>query len=227
MAEEVLISISLIIVISALATIVARIIRQPPIIGYLIAGVLAGPLFLNIIGTNADMIQLFAHIGVAFLLFIVGLSLDLRVLKEVGWVSLFAGSAQIIITGLLGFMISMGLGLPVITSVYLGIVLAFSSTVVAVKILSDKKEIDTLHGRIALGILILQDFVAALILMIVPLISDKIEFFPIAPKFSIASPTSYVSALLKGTTLYTDPALLYFLRTWSPHWTGTVFLLLL
>ena len=186
MAEEVLISISLIIVISALATIVARIIRQPPIIGYLIAGVLAGPLFLNIIGTNADMIQLFAHIGVAFLLFIVGLSLDLRVLKEVGWVSLFAGSAQIIITGLLGFMISMGLGLPVITSVYLGIVLAFSSTVVAVKILSDKKEIDTLHGRIALGILILQDFVAALILMIVPLISDKIEFFPIAPKFSIA-----------------------------------------
>ena len=75
MAQEVLICISFIVAIAAISTIIARIIKQPPIIAYLISGVLAGPLFFNIIGGDASsLIQLFAHIGVALLLFIIGLS---------------------------------------------------------------------------------------------------------------------------------------------------------
>lgn len=186
MAQEVLISISLIIVISAITTIIARMIRQPTIIAYLVAGVVAGPLFFNIIGSSSELIQTFAHIGVAFLLFIVGLNLDLRVIKEVGKVAIFAGSVQMIITGIFGFLIAIALGLPNLIAVYLGIVLAFSSTVVTVKMLSDKKEIDTLHGRIALGILILQDFVAAFVLMIIPLVSKEISFISIFSRFGIA-----------------------------------------
>jgi Kef-type K+ transport system membrane component KefB len=186
MVNEVLISLSLIIAIAAIAAVIARIIRQPPIIAYIITGVLAGPLFLNIVGGGtSDLMQLFAHIGVSFLLFIVGLSLDLRVLKEVGWVSLFAGSVQIILTALLGFFVSIYLGIPTVTAMYLGIVLAFSSTVVVVKILSDKKEIDTLHGRISVGILIVQDFVAAIALMLIPLVSNSQgSFTGILIKFS-------------------------------------------
>jgi len=173
MAQEILIYLSLIIAISAFLTVIVRVIKQPPIIAYLIAGILVGPLYLKLIGpasAASELIQVFAHIGVAFLLFIVGLNLDLRVLKEVGKVSTFAGLSEIIITGFIGGLIALAIGFSSITALYIGAALAFSSTVLVVKILSDKKEIDTLHGRIALGILIVEDFVAALALMIIPLL---------------------------------------------------------
>src|SRR3989344_9296272 len=175
MTEHILVYLSIIIGISAILAILARAIKQPPIIAYLIAGVLAGPLVFNFLGpgsTQSQLIQIFAHIGVAFLLFIVGLHLDFRVLKEVGTVSTFAGFAEIALTGTIGFLIAIGIGLSSNVALYLGAALAFSSTVVVVKILSDKKEIDTLHGRIALGILIVEDFVAAIGIMAIPLL-DK------------------------------------------------------
>lgn len=173
MVQEVLLYVSLIIGLAAILTIIAKAIKQPPIIAYLISGVLVGPLFFGLISQgapNIELIQIFAHIGVAFLLFIVGLSLDLRVLKEVGGVSTIAGLGGIAITTLIGFFISIGLGFESLTALYLAFAMAFSSTVVVVKILSDKNEMDTLHGRIALGILIVQDFVAAAALMIFPVI---------------------------------------------------------
>jgi Kef-type K+ transport system membrane component KefB/Trk K+ transport system NAD-binding subunit len=175
MVQEVLIYLSLIIATAAILTIIARIIRQPPIIAYLVAGVLVGPLVFNLIGPSSSssvMIGTFAHIGVAFLLFIVGLNLDFKVLKEVGIVSVFSGFFEIFITGIAGFFIALAIGFSNIPALYIGAALAFSSTVVVVKILSDKKEIDTLHGKIALGILIVEDFVAGIALMIVPLINN-------------------------------------------------------
>jgi len=187
MVQEVLISISFIIAIATIATIIAKIIKQPPIIAYLISGVLAGPLFFNIIGGDASsLIQIFAHMGVALLLFIVGLNLDLRVLKEVGIVSTFAGVSEIIVTGGIGVLIAIGLGFSNITALYIGAALAFSSTVVVVKILSDKKEIDTLHGRIAVGILIVEDFVAAIALMAIPLFNQSGNIFSIFIWLSLA-----------------------------------------
>src|SRR3989338_2074484 len=192
MVQEVLLNLSIIIIVSAVLAVIARIIKQPPIIAYLIAGVVVGPLFLNITASSSEFIQVFAHIGVAFLLFIVGLSLDLRVLKEIGVVSTFAGIAEIIVVGGIGFLISAGLGMGSTTALYIGAALAFSSTVVVVKILSDKKEIDTLHGRIALGILIVEDFVAALALMIIPLSTNSSNILVIASKFGIALLTIFI-----------------------------------
>lgn len=187
MVQEVFLYISLIIGISALLTILARLIRQPPIIAYLIAGVISGPLFLNLVGGEYnELITLFSHMGVAFLLFIVGLSLDIKVLKEIGKVSTFAGFSEIIITGVIGFLIAIGLGFSSITALYLGAALSFSSTVVVVKILSDKKEIDTLHGRIAIGILIVEDFVAAVALMILPLMNNQLSLNSIILKVILA-----------------------------------------
>lgn len=175
MAQEVLMYISLIIGITALLTIFARIIKQPPIISYLIAGVIVGPAVLGILLPGegyTSLIQTFAHIGVAFLLFIVGLSLDLKVFKDVGGISTLAGLGQMIITTAIGFLIATGIGFNNITAIYLAVALAFSSTVVVIKILSDKKEMATLHAKIALGILIVQDFVAAAALMIIPVLRE-------------------------------------------------------
>ncbi len=181
---EVLVAISFIIGISALLTILARVIKQPPIIAYLIAGVVVGPLFLNLINGSSDtsLIQTLSRIGVAFLLFIVGLSLDFRVLKEIGKTSIFVGIIQIVLVGTFGYFLANWMGFGITGSVYLAVGLAFSSTVVVVKILSDKKELETLHGRIALGILIVQDVVAAIALMILPMTqnlseSSKLLFF--------------------------------------------------
>lgn len=186
MSSEILISISLIIAVSAVLTILARIIKQPPIVAYLIAGVISGPLLFNFVSSSSEIIQTFAGIGVALLLFIVGLSLDLRLLKEVGKVSVFAGFFEIIFTGGIVFLIAIGIGMKNISALYFGAALAFSSTVVVVKILSDKKEIDTLHGRIALGILIVEDFVAAIALMLVPLINSSQGYFVIFTKLGLA-----------------------------------------
>ncbi len=175
MSQEVIVSLSIIIGIAALLSIIFRAIRQPTIIAYLIAGVLVGPLALGIIGTEqASLIQTFAHLGVALLLFIVGLSLDFRVLKEVGVVSVFAGIGEILLAGGIGILIAIGLGFNSTSSFYLGAALAFSSTVLVVKILSDKKELDTLHGRIALGILIIEDIVAAIVLMAIPILKNSV-----------------------------------------------------
>ena len=180
MAEEVLIYLTLIIGVAAFLTIIARIIKQPPIIAYLIAGILVGPAFLGLIGPNAadpEIIQIFGRIGVALLLFIVGLSLDFRVLKEVGKVATLAGAGEVLVTATAGFLISLALGFSFTPALYLAAAIAFSSTVLVVKILSDKKELNKLHGRIALGILIIEDFIAALVLMIIPIIkSGNLEF---------------------------------------------------
>jgi len=173
MAEEVLIYLSLIIGVAALLAIIARIVKQPPIIAYLIAGIIVGPAFLGLIGPNgasSEVIQIFGRIGVAFLLFIIGLSLDLRVLKEVGKVATFAGTGEVLVTATSGFLIALALGFSFTPALYLAAAIAFSSTVLVVKILSDKKELNKLHGRIALGILIIEDFIAALVLMIIPII---------------------------------------------------------
>jgi Kef-type K+ transport system membrane component KefB len=187
MSQEVLLSVSLIIALAAILTVIARIVKQPPLIAYLIAGVLAGPLFFNILGgESSELIQVFAHIGVAFLLFIVGLNLDLRVLKEVGGVSTIAGISEILVTGVIGFFLALFFGFSNTTALYIGAALAFSSTVVVVKILSDKKEIDTLHGRIALGILIVEDFVAAIALMAIPLLNSNGNLLSVAGWLSLA-----------------------------------------
>ncbi|MAE49399.1 sodium:proton exchanger [Candidatus Pacearchaeota archaeon] len=174
MGQEVLISLSLIIGLAAIITILAKAIKQPTIIAYLIAGILAGPLAFNLINpgvASAAVIQTLAHIGVALLLFIVGLSLDFRILKDVGGISTVAGSLAMLITAGIGYLIANAFGYGSLTALYLAVALAFSSTVVVIKLLSDKKEMHTLHGKIALGILIVQDFAAALALMIFPVLN--------------------------------------------------------
>jgi Kef-type K+ transport system membrane component KefB len=111
-------------------------------------------------------VELFAEMGIALLLFVVGLKLNPREIREVGPVALIAGLGQIFITGLISFGLGLTLGLTFRAAFYVGMALTFSSTIIVVKLLSDRKEIDALHGKIALAILIIQDICVILLMII-------------------------------------------------------------
>jgi Kef-type K+ transport system membrane component KefB/Trk K+ transport system NAD-binding subunit len=138
--------------------------RQPLIIMFLVAGILAGPSCFGMIHSHEE-IELLAEIGIALLLFIVGLKLDLNLIRTTGPVALAAGLGQIVFTSLIGFLIAIGMGISYLSAAYVSVALTFSSTIIIVKLLSDKKEVDSLHGQIALGFLIVQDIAAILALV--------------------------------------------------------------
>lgn len=157
---------SLVILIVLLVSIIMRLLRQPLIIGYIISGILAGPFFLNLV-RESETIALFSEMGIAFLLFIVGLHLSPKVIKEVGKVSLVTGLGQIIFTSVLGYSLGILLGFPPLTAIYIAIALTFSSTIIIMKLLSDKDALEKLYGKISIGFLLVQDLVAIIILIII------------------------------------------------------------
>jgi Kef-type K+ transport system membrane component KefB len=155
-------------VVIGLATLLAvffRFFKQPPIIAYVLTGIIMGPLGIVSLH-NTEVLDAMAQFGITFLLFMLGLELRLDDLKSVGKVAALAGFGQVIITGVVGFGLSVLLGFTPLASVYISIALAFSSTIIIVKLLSDKRDINSLYGRITVGILLVQDFVAIFALII-------------------------------------------------------------
>lgn len=139
--------------------------RQPMVVSFIAVGVLAGPSALGIV-QSTENIQLLAQLGIAVLLFLVGLKLDLKLIRTLGPVALATGLGQVAFTSAIGFGIGLALGLDTVTSIYVAVALTFSSTIIIVKLLSDKREVDSLHGRIAVGFLIVQDLVVVLAMMV-------------------------------------------------------------
>ncbi|MCR4326879.1 MAG: cation:proton antiporter [Candidatus Roizmanbacteria bacterium] len=158
------VELSLILVAAALLAFICRLLRQPPVLGYIITGILLGPYVLNM-GHSLEVLDVFSKIGVTILLFIVGLNLSPRVVQEVGKPSLLTGIAQVSLTAILGFLVMRVLGYPLMASVYTSLALTFSSTIIIVKLLSDKGDMHVLYGKIAIGVLLVQDIVASLILV--------------------------------------------------------------
>jgi len=144
---------------------IGQLLRQPLIVTFIALGIVVGPSVLNIVHSKEN-IHLLAEIGVAILLFIVGLKLDLRLIRSIGQVALLTGLGQVFFTSLIGYFIGLALGFSALHSFYIAVALTFSSTIIIVKLLSDKKEIDTLHGQIAIGFLIVQDLVVILVMII-------------------------------------------------------------
>lgn len=135
--------------------------RQPLIVAFIAVGILVGPSVLGWVSAN-DRVDLLAKLGIALLLFVVGLKLDLHIIRTMGPVALATGLGQVIFTSIIGYLIALALGMAPIAALYVAVALTFSSTIIIVKLLSDKREVDTLHGRIALGFLIVQDLVVVL-----------------------------------------------------------------
>ncbi|HSI98099.1 MAG TPA: cation:proton antiporter [Gaiellaceae bacterium] len=164
--DELFEDIAIILLVSAIAGLVALKLRQPLVVAFVVVGVLVGPSVLGIVGPG-DELELFAELGVAILLFVVGLKLDLHVVRRLGPVAVLVGSVQVAVIAAAGFLLALGLGLDLVAAIYVGIGLSFSSTIIVVKLLSDRRTIEDLHGRLAVGILIVQDIVVVLVLIVV------------------------------------------------------------
>jgi len=144
---------------------VARAVRLPPLLGYLIAGLLLGPVAgLLSVGESLDLLS---HLGVALLLFLVGLELSVERIREVGRTAVLAGAGQMGITLALGGALALGLGFAPGEALFLGLAVTFSSTVVVVKLLDESGDLGARYGRISVGVLLVQDVGVALALAVV------------------------------------------------------------
>ena len=184
--ELVFIQLALVLFAAFILSYIIRMFKQPIIIGYIIAGIVIALIlefgFIEL-GASKEIIDIFSQFGLAFLLFIVGLHLNPKVIKEIGTSSLFIGLGQIIFTFGLGFLVSSKvLGYNTVTSMYVGVALMFSSTIIVMKLISDKRQLDSLYGKIAIGILIIQDLVAVGVLMFISSMSNGTSFSSFALK---------------------------------------------
>jgi Kef-type K+ transport system membrane component KefB len=149
--------------------------RQPLILAYLLAGFFIGPFGMGWVKSQ-ESISVISELGLIFMLFMIGLEIDLKKIIRAGPVILFAAGGQLIGGCLLGVLFFMGIGLSLgggaFDALYLTVACALSSTVIIVKVLYEKRELDTLPGRITLGILVLQDIFAILFLAVQPSLAN-------------------------------------------------------
>lgn len=193
-ASQVLFELAIMIIIATVFAYIARIIRQPLIPAYIISGIVIGPLVLGIV-RDTDFIRVMSNIGIMFLLFIVGLEMNLHKLKKIGLFAAIAGILQVALTFAIGYGIASAFGMDMINAVFLGMIAAFSSTMIVIKILSEREELDTLHGRILVGILVIQDII---VILAMPFLSSISSFS-----------WMIVAKMLLGTTILAVVAYLF------------------
>ena len=154
-----------ILVMAAVGGLIGLKLKQPLIVSFIAVGIVAGPSVLGIAQSD-EHIDLLGELGIAVLLFLVGLKLDLTLVRNLGPAAIITGLGQILATFVTGLLLCLAMGFSLEASVLVGVALCFSSTIIIVKLLSDKREIDSLHGQIALGVLIVQDIVVVITMII-------------------------------------------------------------
>lgn len=155
------VNLTLILFLAAVFSLLAKWLRLPSILAYIAAGIVFTATGLE----GLQDLQALSKIGVTLLLFILGLELKFGELRKVGKIALLTGIGQIIFTTILGYFLCILLGFDAMTSLFVSFAITFSSTIVIVKLLSDKKELTSLHGRITVGFLLVQDFCAIIALI--------------------------------------------------------------
>jgi len=158
--------ISVLVLVAAALGLAGLALGQPLVVAFIAAGILAGPDVLGLV-QSVDFIALLSQISIAVLLFLVGLKLDLNLVRSLGKVAVATGLGQVGFTAFFGFILCLAMGIDWLTALYVAVALTFSSTIIIVKLLSDKQEIDALHGKIALGFLIVQDIFVVLAMVVV------------------------------------------------------------
>lgn len=166
MLETAFAQIAMIFLLAAVVGFGAKLAKQPVIVAYIFVGILLGPSFFNLVSYE-DEIELLAKLGIAILLFLVGLKLDIGLIRSTGMVALLTGVGQVVFTSVVGFFIIIALGFDFIPALYIAVALTFSSTIIIVKLLSDKRELDQLHGQIAVGFLIVQDILVIVAMVVI------------------------------------------------------------
>ncbi len=177
-SEAIIFDIAVILIVSAVLAFIAKALRQPLIPAYVLTGLIIGPLVFGFI-KNQELILAFSEMGIALLLFIAGLEISFKKIKEANLKKIaLIGTFQIIVVFAIVFLFKGILDLTSLQAAYIGIILAFGSTMVDIKLLADKGELVTLHGRLVLGILLLQDLVA-----IIAIVVFTTSGFAVAPLF--------------------------------------------
>lgn len=155
---------SIILILAGVVSFLVSLLKQPSIIGYIITGLIVGPLGYYHL-QNSDVFSGLAQIGITLLLFMVGMQLDISQLKKIGSTALFVGLAQVAFTSGLGFLVLRALNFSTTSALYMAPTLAFASTIIVVKLLGEKKDLQSLYGKLVVGIFLTQDLVAILILI--------------------------------------------------------------
>lgn len=169
--------ITIIIILAAIISVVFKLLKQPVIYAYILTGIIIGPFgFLQL--ENQEFIKILAELGITFLLFMLGLEIRIKNFSSVGKTAIVVGISQIVLTFMAGYALSSLFGFSNIESFYLAIALTLSSTVIVVKLLSDKRQTNSLHGKITVGILLVQDFFAIMALIFLPGLGSAQELIP-------------------------------------------------
>ena len=205
---EVILEIALVLSVALLLGGLFERIRQNAVTGYLLAGLLLGPAGTGWI-SNFEHIRLLAELGVALLLFTIGLEFSLSRLRASGRMVILGGTVQIVVTGVVGGSAAAASGLSTVEAIIIGAALSLSSTAVVLRVLADRTELESLHGRNALGILLLQDLaVVPLVLLVLALgegVTGSTMFARFA--FSIGVAAALIAAIFL-VTKYVFPRLL-------------------
>lgn len=193
--------IALVVVIAAVLGLAAHLLKQPTILGYLAAGVLINQAGIFDIA-NVGVLDELAEIGIAFLLFLVGLEMDWTRLKEIGKPAVYTGLAQIGFTFAAGFLITKLLGFSTLSSIYINIALTLSSTIIVIQLLSQKKDLGSLYGKIVVGFLLVQDFVAICALLFLAAIAGLSADFSFSQGALVFLGTIFKAAALLAVTIF-------------------------
>ncbi|MBS3162549.1 cation:proton antiporter [Candidatus Woesearchaeota archaeon] len=172
--QSLLFNLGVILIVATFFAYIARLFKQPLIPAYIIAGLVIGPIGLKLI-QDTNLIQSISEIGIIFLLFIVGLEMDLKKLKSLGGVVAITGILQVFLTFAAGYFVALLMGFDTMNAIYAGLIIAFSSTMIVLKLIIDKDELSTIHGRMLLGILFIQDILVILALTLI-IGSDSLSF---------------------------------------------------
>ena len=166
MPGDVFAQLSIVMIIAAAIAYLMRLLRQPMIVAYILSGIVIGPSALHLVSAT-DAFEAFSQLGIALLLFIIGLELSFEVIKKLGKPVFLTAMTILFTVGTVGFLIGLAFSFTPVEAVLIGLAMFFSSTIIIAKMLSDKKEITRLNGQIAVGVILLDDIVATFALMFV------------------------------------------------------------
>lgn len=186
-----ILELTIIVLIAAALGVISRLLRQPIILAYIFTGIIIGSFgYFHLI--DREIFNAFSELGIMFLLFLIGLEINYTSLRLVGKISVIVGIGQIVLTFIPGFFIARFFDFNLLQSAYVALALTLSSTIIVVKLLSEKKDFNSLYGKISIGFLLVQDFVAILILIFLAGIKNGNQIVP----------TEILMVIAKGIALF-------------------------
>jgi CPA2 family monovalent cation:H+ antiporter-2 len=196
------VSIAVLLAAALVGGMLAHRLRQPVILGYLLVGVAAGPSVLGLM-TDLSLVNTMATVGVALLMFTLGLETSLTQFRQVGKIGLWGSIFQIIVTFLVGWLaVSLVFHWRLDEGILFGLIISLSSTAVCLKLLLDRGEVDSVHGRIMIAILILQDVSVVIMMVVVPLLSGQLQNVPLTLGETVAKTLGFTGlAIISGLWL--------------------------